>query len=166
MNGVSLNQSLKCPLIDSIVIQVLLGNNILHLTSRSASSDTHKKIRRSKRSKQSHKRRRRRSKSSSSSSSSTQSDNGYGRYKRLKQTLQVAEVPTTLHPAEPINVTPNLQPENVVHQPAKDSASDSEPEVWSFDRAINKVLDSYPKNYALRLSRNRLPLSHFLGLST
>ena len=48
-----------------------------------------------------------------------------------------------LQPAEPINVTPNLQPENVV-QPAKDSRSDSESEVWSFNRAINEVFRLLP----------------------
>ena len=74
-------------------------------------------------------------------------------------------MPTVLQPAEPINITSNIQPENVV-QPAKDSGSDSESELWSFDRAIDEFLGYYLKNYALKLPRNRLPLSHFLGLST
>ena len=106
-------------------------------SSRLASSDSHKKSKKSKRPKHSHERRRRRSTSSSSSSHSTQSENDYGRYKRVKQAPQVAEIPVPLQPAEPINMTPNL-PENVL-QTAKDSGSDSDAEVWSFDRAINEV---------------------------
>ena len=49
-----------------------------------------------------------------------------------------------LQPAEPIKITPNIQPENVV-QPAKDSGSDSESELWSFDRAINEVFRLLPQ---------------------
>ena len=120
-------------------------------SSRSNSSNSHKN-KKSKRSKHSHKRRRR-STPSSSSISSTQSENDYGRYKRVKLALQVAETPTPLQPADHVNITPNLpeipinitpqMTENVL-QGTKDSGSDSEAEVWSFDRAINKVFSLLP----------------------
>ena len=133
-------------------------------SSRSASSDSHKKSKKSKRSKQSHKRRRRQTMSSSSSSSSTQSENDYGRYKRLKQTPQVAEVPVPLQPAEPISITPNLQLENVV-QTAKDSGSDSEAEVWSFDGAINEVFRLLSQELCPKTPQKQTPVKPLGGLN-
>ena len=95
--------------------------------------------------------------SSSSSSSSAQSENDYGRYRRLKQTPQVAEVTIPLQPTEPISITPNLQPENVV-QTAKDSGSDSEAEVWSFDRAINEVFRLLPQELCPKTPQEQTPV--------
>ena len=105
---------------------------------------------------------------SSSSSSSTQSENDYGRCKRVKLALQIAERPIPLEPAEPVNITQNLPeipigittqlPENVL-QAAKDSSSDSEAGIWSFDRAINKVFGFCLQNYAQKHPRERLPLN-------
>ena len=124
-------------------------------SSRSATSDSHKKSKKSKRSKQS-RRRRRRSTSSSSSSSSRKSESDYGRYKRVKQALQVAEIPIPLQPAEPVTITPNL-PENVL-QTAKDSGSDSEAEIWSFDRAINEVFRLLPKELCPKTPQEQTPI--------
>ena len=116
------------------------------------SSNSHKN-KKSKRSKYSHKKRRRGSKLSSSSITPTQSENDYGRYKKVKLAPQVAETPTPLQPVEQVNITPNLPeiPINITHQlldnvlqGTKDSGSDSEAEVWSFDRAINEVFRLLP----------------------
>ena len=70
-------------------------------------------------------------------------------------------MPALLQPVEHVNITPNLPeiPINItpqlmenVLQGNKDSGSDSEAKVWSFDRAINEVLRLLPlrimtKNY-------------------
>ena len=58
---------------------------------------------------------------------------------RVKQAPQVAEIPVPLQPAEPINITPNVQ-ENVLQ-----TAKDSEAELWWFDRAINEVFRLLPQ---------------------
>ena len=60
---------------------------------------------------------------------------------------QVAEAPVLMQPAEPIHISPvSISPVSIAHyvtenvlQTSKDSGSDSEAEIWSFDRAINKV---------------------------
>ena len=95
-----------------------------------------------------------------------------GRYKRVKPASQVAELLIPLKPAEPVNITQSLQeiPINIppqlqgnVLQAAKDSGSDSEAVVWSFDKAINEVNRFLPQNYAQTYPRERLPLYHYLG---
>ena len=105
-------------------------------SSRSSSSDSCKCSRKSKRSIHSHKRRRRQGMSSSMLNRSAKD---YGRYKSSKQTMQVAEAPTVLQPAETTYVTPIPQPENTAEHSAKDSDSEPEQEIWSFDTAINEV---------------------------
>ena len=89
--------------------------------------------------------RKRRQWMSSSSSSSDHLVNDYGRYKRTRQSLQVAEVPTTLQPAGTTNEIPILQSDNVAQHYAKDTGSESEQEIWSFDRAINEVFRLLPQ---------------------
>ena len=112
-------------------------------SSRSSSSDSRKCSRKSKRSKHSNKRRRRRSTSSSFSPNRSAKD--YGRYKRSKQTTQVAEALAVLQPAETTYVTPIPQPENTTQHSAKDSDSELEKEIWSFDRAVNRVFRLLPR---------------------
>ena len=122
-------------------------------SSTSISLGSHKRSKKSKRSKHVHKKRRRRSMSPSSSSQSTQSENDFSRYKRVKITPQVAETPLPIQPAEPIHITPvNISPVNIaqnvtesIPQTTKDSGSDSEAEIWSFDRAINEVFRLLPQ---------------------
>ena len=65
--------------------------------------------------------------------------NDYGRYKRNRQILQVVEALPMLQPAELTNVTSIPQPEHFTQHSTKDSGSDSEHEIWSFDRAINDI---------------------------
>ena len=65
--------------------------------------------------------------------------NDYGRYKRKRQSPQVVDVPAMLQPARTVDETPIIYSDNVVQQTSKDTGSDSEAEIWSFDRAINAV---------------------------
>ena len=69
--------------------------------------------------------------------------NDYGRYKRRRRTPQVAEVPSTLQPAETTNVTPISQSDNVAQHSAKDTGSE-------FDRAINEVFRLLPQELCPR----------------
>ena len=102
--------------------------------------------------------------SSSSSSSSDHSVNDYGRYKRSRQTQQVAEVPSTLQPAETINVIPISQSDNVAQHSAKDTGSESEQEIWSFDRAINEMFRLLPQELCPRPTEEQTPAKPLLGI--
>ena len=48
-------------------------------------------------------------------------------------------------PAETTDVTPIPQSDNVAQNSAKDTGSESEQEIWSFDRAINTVFSLLPQ---------------------
>ena len=86
----------------------------------------------------------------SSSSNTFQSQLDIGRYTRVHKSPQVVQTPTPIQPEEtnfspvtnqPINYDqfqPNLTQQN------KESDSESESEVWSFDRAINEVFRLLP----------------------
>ena len=134
---------------------------------RSTSSGSYKRSKKSKRSRHSHKKKRRRSTSPSSSSHSTQSKNDFGRYKNAKIIPQVAETP-----AEPINILPvNISPVKFAHnvtenvlQATKDTGSDSEAELWSFDRAINEVFRFLPKEVCPKAQQEQTPAKHLLGI--
>ena len=125
---------------------------------------THKRSKRSKRSKQSHKRKRKWSMLSSSSYSSNHSVNDYGRYKRTRQSPQVAEVPTTLQSVGTINESPILQSDNVAQHSAKDTSSESEQEIWSFDRAINEVFRLLPQELCPKPTKEQTPAKPLLGI--
>ena len=71
--------------------------------------------------------------------------NDYGRYKRTRQSPQVADVPATLQPVRTIDETPIIHSNNVVQQTSKDTGSELEAEIWSFDRAINEVFRLLPQ---------------------
>ena len=111
--------------------------------------------------------------SSSSSLSSTQSENDYGRYKRVKLAPHAAEMPTPLQPEEHINITPNLSeipinitpqlPENVL-QGTKGPGSDSEAEVWSFDRAINEVFRLLLSELRPKTTQEKTPVKPLSGI--
>ena len=58
---------------------------------------------------------------------------------------QVVDVPATLQPARTIDKTPMIHSDNVVQQTSKDTSSESEAEIWSFDRAINEVFRLLPQ---------------------
>ena len=119
-------------------------------TSRSDSLNSSRRKKKSKRSKHSHKKRRRRSMTPSSSSNTSQSEIDFGRYKRAKKSLQVVQAPVPIQPEEP-NFNPvNTQPINIeefhpnIPSTNKESDSETETEIWSFDRAINEVFRLLP----------------------
>ena len=113
-------------------------------TSRSDSLSSSRRKKNSKRSKHSHKKRRRRSMTPSSSSNSSQSQLDIGRYTRAHKSPQVVQTPTLIQPEEtnfshitnqPINydqIQPNLTQQN------KESDSETESEVWSFDQRLTR----------------------------
>ena len=76
-----------------------------------------------------------------------------------------------LQPAETSNVTPIPQPENIAQYSAKDSGSESEQEIWSFDRAINEVFRLLPQGLCPRPTEEHTsakPLSgieHLMGVA-
>ena len=108
-------------------------------------------------------------KRSSSSISSTQSENDYGRYKMVKLAPQIAETPT-LQPAEHVNITPNLPeiPKNrrKMYYKGPKIRADSEAEIWSFDRAINKVFLRLPPELFLKTTqeKEKTPIKPLSGI--
>ena len=99
----------------------------------------------------------------SSSSSSIQSMNDYGRYKRTRQSPQVVDVPSMLQPVRTIDETPNMHSDN--KQTSKDTGSESEAEIWSFDKAINEVFRCYCRSCVRNPRKNTLLLNHCQELS-
>ena len=124
----------------------------------------------SKRSKHSHKKRRRRSMTPSSSSNSSQSQLDIGRYTRAHKSPQIVQTPTPIQPEEtnfsqitnqPINydqIQPNLTQQN------KESDSETESEVWSFDRAINEVFRLLPPELCPKTQQDQAPLKPLSGI--
>ena len=117
-------------------------------TSRSDTLNSWRRKKKSKRSKHSHKKRRSMTPSSSSNSSNSQLD--IGKYTRAHKSPQVVQTPTPIQPEEPTFIPVNTQPVNFDKfqpnppQPNKESDSETEFEVWSFDRAINEVFRLLP----------------------
>ena len=140
-------------------------------TSRSTSSDSYRRSKKSKRLRHSHKKRRR-SPSPSLSSRSTQSQNDFGRYKRDHTSPQVAEAPVPVQPAEPLNISPvNISPVNIaqsvtehIPQTSKDSGSDFDAEIWSFDRAINEVFRLLPQELCPKTQQEKTPAKPLSGI--
>ena len=139
-------------------------------TSRSDSLSSSRRKKNSKRSKHSHKKRRRRSMTPSSSSNSFQSQLDIGRYTRAHKSPQVVQTPTLIQPEEtnfsqitnqPINydqIQPNLTQQN------KESDSETESEVWSFDRAINEVFRLLPPELCPKTQQDQAPLKPLSGI--
>ena len=139
-------------------------------TSRSDSLSSSRRKKNSKRSKHSHKKRRRRSMTPSSSSNSSQSQLDIGRYTRAHKSPQVVQTPTPIQPEEtnfspitnqPINYDqfqPNLTQQN------KESDSETESEVWSFDRAINEVFRLLPPELCPKTQQDQAPLKPLSGI--
>ena len=138
------------------------------LPDQTLSSSRQKKN--SKRSKHSHKKRRRRSMTPSSSSYSSKSQLDIGRYTRAHKSPQVVQTPTLIQPEEtnfspitnqPINydqIQPNLTQQN------KESDSETESEVWSFDRAINEVFRLLPPELCPKTQQDQAPLKPLSGI--
>ena len=140
-------------------------------TSRSDSLSSSRRKKNSKRSKHSHKKRRRRSMMPSSSSSNTsQSQLDIGRYTRAHKSTQVVQTPTPIQPEEPSFIPVNTQPINFdqfqlnLPQPNKQSDSETESEVWSFDRAINEVFRLLPPELCPKTQQDQAPLKHLSGI--
>ena len=135
-------------------------------TSRSDSLNSSRRKKNSKRSKHLHKKGRRRSMTPSSNTSQSQID--FGRYKRANKSSQV-RTPVPVQPQETNFIPVNTQPINIdefqpnLPQTNKESDSETETEIWSFDRAINEVFRLFLLSYVLRLSRIKPQLNLFLG---
>ena len=97
-----------------------------------------------------------------SSSNTSQSQIDFGRYKRADQTSQVVQTPVSVQPQETNFISVNTQPINIdefqpnLPQTNKESDSETETEIWSFDRAI------FLLSYVLRLNRIKPQLNLFL----
>ena len=133
-------------------------------TSRSDSLSSSRRKKNSKRSKHSQKKRRRRSMTPSSSSSNTsQSQLDIGRYTRAHKSPQVVHTPTPIQPEEPSFIPVNTQPINFdqfqpnLPQPNKESDSETESEVWSFDHAINEVFWLLPPELCPKTQQDQAP---------
>ena len=139
-------------------------------TSRSDSLSSSRRKKNSKRSKHSHKKRRRQSMTPSSSSNSSQSHLDIGRYTRAHKSPQVVQTTTPIQPEEtnfspitnqPINYDqfqPNLTQQN------KESDSETESEVWSFDRAFNEVFRLLPPELCPKTQQDQAPLKPLSGI--
>ena len=139
-------------------------------TSRSDSLSSSQRKKNSKRSKHSHKKRRRRSMTPSSSSNSSQSQLDIGRYTRAHKSPQVVQTPTLIQPEE-TNFSPvTNQPINYdqiqrnLTQQNKGSDSETESEVWSFDRAINEVFRLLPPEFCPKTQQDQAPLKPLSGI--
>ena len=140
-------------------------------TSRSDSLNSSRRKKKSKRSKLSYKKRRRRSMTPSSSSSNTsQSQIEFGRYKRAKKSPQVVQTPVPTQPEEPSFNPVNTQPINIdeVHpnlpQTIKESDSETETEIWSFDCAINEVFRLLPAELCPKTQQDQAPSKPLSGI--
>ena len=139
-------------------------------TSRSDSLNSSRRKRKSKRSKHSHKKRRRRSMTPSSSSNTSQSQIDFGRYKRAKKSSQVLQTPVPIQPEEPSFNPVNTQPINIdefhpnLPQTNKESDSETETELWSFDRAINEVFRLLPAELCPKTQQDQAPSKPLSGI--
>ena len=107
---------------------------------------------------------------SPSSSNSSQSQLDIGRYTRAHKSPQVVQMPTPIQPEEtnfspvtnqPINYDqfqPNLTQQN------KESDSETESEVWSFDCAINEVFRLLPPELCPKTQQDQAPLKPLSGI--
>ena len=138
-------------------------------TSRSDSLNSRGK-KNSKRSKHSHKKRRRRSMTPSSFSNTYQSQIDFGRYKRTNKSSQVVQTPLPVQPQETNFIPVNTQPINIDEfQPNfpetnKESDSETETEIWSFDRAINEVFRLLPAELCPKTQQDQAPAKPLSGI--
>ena len=139
-------------------------------TSRSDSLSSSQRKKNSKRSKHSHRKRRRRSMTPSSSSNSSQSQLDIGRYTRAHKSPQAVQTPTPIQPEEtdfspvtnePINYD---QFQTNLSQQNKESDSETESEVWSFDSAINEVFRLLPPELCPKTQQDQAPLKPLSGI--
>ena len=89
--------------------------------------------------------------------------NDYGRYKRTRQSPQGVDIPSTMQPIRTMDETPNILSDIVVQQTSKDTGLESEAEIWSFDRAINKVFRLLPQELCPKPSEEHTPAKPLSG---
>ena len=134
-------------------------------TSRSDSLNSSRRKKNSERSEHSHKKRRRRSLTPSSSSNTSQSQIDFGSYKS-----QVVKMPVPIQPEEPSFIPVNTQPINIdefhpnLPQMNKESNSETETEIWSFDRAINEVFRLLPAELCSKTQQDQAPSKPLSGI--
>ena len=139
-------------------------------TSRSDSLSSSRRNKKSKRSKHSHKKRRRGSMTPSSSSNTYQSQIDIGRYKRANKYPQVVQTPAPIQPKEPSFNPVNTQPINIdefhlnLPQTNKESNSETETEIWSFDRSINEVFRLLPAELCPKTQQDQAPSKPLSGI--
>ena len=88
----------------------------------------------------------------------------YHRYKRTRHSPQVADVSATLQPVRTTDETSNIHLGNVVQQTSKDTGSESEAEIWSFDKAIHELFRLLPQELCLRFSEEHTPAKPLSGI--
>ena len=139
-------------------------------TSRSDSLNSSRRKKNSKRSKHLHKKRRRRSMTPSSSSNTYQSQIDIGRYKRANKSSQVVQTPIPVQPHETNFIPVNTQPINIdefqpnLPQTNKVSDSETETEIWSFDRAIHEVFRLLPAELCPKTQQDQAPAKPLSGI--
>ena len=69
-----------------------------------------------------------------------------------------------LQPAGTTNETLILQSDNVAQYSAKDTGSESEQEIWSFDRAINEVFRLLPQELCSEQTKEQSPAKPLSGI--
>ena len=108
--------------------------------------------------------------SSSSSSNTSQSQIDFGRYKRAKKSPQVVQTPVPIQPEEPSFNPVNTQPINIdefhlnLPQKNKESDSETETEIWSFDHAINEVFRLLPAELCPKTQQDQAPSKPLSGI--
>ena len=139
-------------------------------TSRSNSLNSSTRKKNPKRSKHSHKKRRRRLMTPSSASNTFQSQIDFGRYKRANKSSQVVQTPVPVQPQETNFIPVNTQPINIdefqpnLPQTYKESDSETETEIWSFDRAINEDFRLLPAELCLKTQQDQAPAKPLSGI--
>ena len=107
----------------------------------------------------------------SSSSNTSQSEMDFDRYKRARTSPQVVQTPVPIQPEEP-NFNPvNTQPIKIIDEihpnlshPNKESDSEIETEIWSFDRAINEVFRLLPAELCPKTQQDQAPSKPLSGI--
>ena len=106
----------------------------------------------------------------SSSSYTSQSQIDIGRYKRAKKSPQDVQTPVPIQPEEPSFNPVNTQLINIdefhpnLPQKNKQSDSETETEIWSFDRAINEVFRLLSAELCPKTQQDQAPSKPLSGI--
>ena len=105
-----------------------------------------------------------------SPSNTSQSQIDFGRYKRAKISPQVVQTPVPIQPEEPSFNPVNTQPINIdefhpnLLQTNKESDSETETEIRSFDHAINEVFRLLPAELRPKTQQDQAPSKPLSGI--